>query len=66
MWFGKFSNAIKQFGINKSQSDHSIFFMNFSFGIVPIFIYVDDKVITWSDNILPNLALTRAVFFLWF
>ena len=31
-WFGKFSQAIEEFGMQKSKSDHSVFYKNFSLG----------------------------------
>ena len=49
-WFGKFSQAIETFGMQKSKSDHSIFYKNFSYGIILLLLYVDDIVITGSDS----------------
>ena len=48
-WFGKFSQAVKKFGLQKSKSDHSVFYRNSSSGIILLVVYVDDIVITGSD-----------------
>ena len=47
-WFGKFSQAVEKFGLQKSKSDHSIFYRNFNSSII-LLVYVDDIVITGSD-----------------
>ena len=49
-WFGKFSQAIEEFGIQKSNSDHSVFYRNSNSGIILLVVYVDDIVITGSDS----------------
>ena len=49
-WFGKFSQAIEEFGMQKSKYDHSIFYKNSSSGIILLVVYVDDIVITKSDS----------------
>ena len=36
--------------MQKSKSDHSIFYRNFSSGIILLVVYVDDIVITGSDS----------------
>ena len=33
-WFGKFSQTVEIFGMQKSKSDHSIFYKNPSYGII--------------------------------
>ena len=48
-WFGKFSQVIEKFGIQKSKSDHSIFYRNSEAGIILLVVYVDDIVIIESD-----------------
>ena len=50
VWFGKFSQAVEEFGMQKSKSDHSIFYRNSSSGIIPLVVYVDDIVIIKSDS----------------
>ena len=49
-WFGKFSQAVETFGMQKSKFDHSVFYKNFSSGIILLVVYVDDIVITRSDS----------------
>ena len=49
-WFGKFSQTVETFGMQKSESDHSVFYKNYSFGIILLVVYVDDIVITGSDS----------------
>ena len=49
-WFGKFSHAVEKFSLQKSKSDHSIFYRNSSSGIILLVMYVDDIVITRSDS----------------
>ena len=48
VWFGKFSQAVEEFGMQKSKSDHSIFYRNCSSDIIMLVVYVDDIVITRS------------------
>ena len=48
-WFGKFSQAVEKFGLQKSKSDHSVFYRNSNSGIILLLVYVDDIVITGSD-----------------
>ena len=50
-WFGKFSQAVEKFGLQKSKSDHSVFYRNSNSGIILLVVYVDDIVITGSDSI---------------
>ena len=49
-WFDKFSQAIKTFGMQKSKSNHFVFYKNSSSGIILLVVYVDDIVITGSDS----------------
>ena len=49
-WFGKFSQVVEKFGMQKSKSDHSVFNENSSSGIIMLVVYVDDIVITRSDS----------------
>ena len=48
-WFGKISQAVEKFGMQKSKFDHSIFYRNSSLGIILLVVYVDDIVIIESD-----------------
>ena len=36
--------------MQKRKSDHSVFYRNFSSGIIPLIVYVDDIVIIESDS----------------
>ena len=49
-WFGKFSQVVKTFCMQKSWSDHFVFYKNSSFGIILLVMYVDDIVIIRSDS----------------
>ena len=49
-WFGKFSQAVEEFGMQKSKSNHSVFYRNFSSGIILLVVYVDDIFIIESDS----------------
>ena len=49
-WFGKFSQAVKEFGMQKSKYDHSVFYRNSSSSIILLVVYMDDIVITGSDS----------------
>ena len=48
-WFGKFSEVIKKFSLQKSKSNHSIFYRNSQACIILLVVYVDDIVITEND-----------------
>lgn len=55
-WFGKFSQAVEKFGMMKNKSDHSVFYKQSEAGIILLVVYVDDIVITGSDNTrIPSL-----------
>ena len=49
-WFGKFNQAVEEFGMDKSKSDHSVFYRNSSSCIIMLVVYVDDIIITRSDS----------------
>ena len=49
-WFGKFSQAVEEFGMQKSKFDHSVFYTNSSSSIIMFVVYMDDIVITRSDS----------------
>ena len=49
-WFGKFSQAVVEFGMQKSKSDHSVFYRNSNSGIILLVVHVDDIVIIGSDS----------------
>ena len=50
VWFGKFNQAVEEFGMQKSIYDHSVFYRNSSLGIILLVVYVDDIVIIGSDS----------------
>ena len=49
-WFGKFSEAIMEFGLQRCQTDHSVFHLHTSAGYILLVVYVDDIVITGDDS----------------
>ena len=49
-WFGKFSQVVEEFNMQKSKSDHSVFYRNSSSSIILLVVYVEDIVITGSDS----------------
>ena len=50
-WFGKFSQVVQNFGMKRSEADHSVFYCNTSHGkCVYLVVYVDDIVITGNDD----------------
>jgi len=49
-WFGKFSNVVQQFGITSNEADHSDFYRHSNVGCIYRIVYVDDIVITGSDQ----------------
>ena len=49
-WFGKFSQTVEEFGMQKCKSDHFVFYRNSSLGIILLVVYVDDIVITGIDS----------------
>ena len=48
-WFSKFSQVVETFGMQKSKSDHSIFYKNSNSGIILLVVYVEDIVTTGND-----------------
>ena len=48
-WFGKFSEVIEKFGMQKSKSDHFVFYRNSQAGIILLVVYVDDIIIIKND-----------------
>jgi len=49
-WFGKFSKVVQQFCMTRSEADHSVFYRHSSVGCIYLVVYVDDIVITGSDQ----------------
>ena len=49
-WFGKFSQVVEEFGMQKSKFDHFVFQRNSSSCIIMLVVYMDDIFITRSDS----------------
>ena len=50
-WFGRFSSVVQEFGMLRSEADHSVFYHhNSSSQCIYLVVYVDDIVITGSDQ----------------
>ncbi|KAK4403222.1 Retrovirus-related Pol polyprotein from transposon RE2 [Sesamum angolense] len=49
-WFDKFSRIIGEFGFSRCQADHLVFVQTTKTGMVVLAVYVDDILITGSDN----------------
>ena len=49
-WFGKFSNVVQQFGMTRSEANHSVIYRHSSAGYIYLVVYVDDIVLTGSDH----------------
>ena len=50
-WFGRFSSVVQEFGMLRSEADHSVFYhYNSSSQCIYLVVYVDDIVITGSDQ----------------
>ena len=50
-WFGKFNEVIEKFGLQKSKSNHLVFYKNSQAGIILLAVYVNDIVITKNDMV---------------
>ena len=48
--FGKFSEAVIEFGLQRCQTDHSVFHLHTSVGYILLVVYVNDIVITCDDS----------------
>ncbi|XP_075076631.1 uncharacterized protein LOC107793242 [Nicotiana tabacum] len=48
-WFGRFSEAVLEYGMKKNNCDHTVFYKKSDDGILLLVVYVDDIVITGSD-----------------
>ena len=50
-WFRRFSSVVQEFGMLRSEADHSVFYHhNFSSQCIYLVVYVDDIVIKGSDQ----------------
>jgi hypothetical protein len=48
-WFGRFSLAMKKYGFQQSNSDHTLFLKHQRDKVTALIIYVDDMIITGDD-----------------
>ncbi|KAJ9535774.1 hypothetical protein OSB04_un001074 [Centaurea solstitialis] len=48
-WFGRFTKAMKSFGFNQSNADHTLFLKRKHNKITALIVYVDDMVVTGDD-----------------
>nr|KYP52254.1 Retrovirus-related Pol polyprotein from transposon TNT 1-94 [Cajanus cajan] len=49
-WFGRFSTLVQQFGMIRSEADHSVFYRHSTARCIYLIVYVDDIVLTGSDH----------------
>ena len=50
-WFGHFSSVVQEFGMFRSEADHSVFYHhNSSSQYIYLVVYVDDIIIIGSDQ----------------
>ena len=50
-WFGRFSTVVQDFGMHRSEADHSIFYRHTTHGkCIYLVVYVDDIAITSDDH----------------
>ena len=49
-WFGKFSEVVLKFGLQRCHSDHSMFSHTSDRGKILLIVYVDDIIITRDDK----------------
>ena len=49
-WFGKFSEAVVQFGMQHCQYDHYVFSHTSERGKILLIVYVDDEIISDDDK----------------
>ncbi|RVW24916.1 Retrovirus-related Pol polyprotein from transposon RE1 [Vitis vinifera] len=48
-WFGRFSLAMKKYGFQQSNADHTLFLKKQQGKVIALIVYVDDMVITGDD-----------------
>ncbi|XP_043808465.1 uncharacterized mitochondrial protein AtMg00810-like [Manihot esculenta] len=49
-WFGRFNTVVQQFGMSRSNSDHSVFFRYNGDRCIYLVVYIDNIVITGNDH----------------
>ncbi|GAB2268978.1 Belongs to the helicase [Dionaea muscipula] len=57
-WFGRFNSVVLEFRLHQSVKDPSVFYRTSSDGCIFLVVYVDDIVITGSDNARITLLKT--------
>ena len=50
-WFGRLNTMVQAFGLTRSEADRSVFYRHSSFLYIYLIVYVDDIVITGSDQV---------------
>ena len=50
-WFGRFSSVVLEFGLTRSETDHSVFYRSQSSGHILLVVYVDDIILTRDDDV---------------
>jgi hypothetical protein len=60
-WYEKFASVFHNFGFFTTQSNPSLFIFNLEGGIVYVFLYVDDIILTGSCNSLINNVVSILV-----
>ncbi|RVW86596.1 Retrovirus-related Pol polyprotein from transposon TNT 1-94 [Vitis vinifera] len=59
-WFSRFSSVVQEFGMLRSTADHSVFYHHNSLGqCIYLVVYVDDIVITGSDQDVSGVVLSQ-------
>ena len=58
-WFCKFSQVNEKFGMQKSKSNHYVFYKNYEAGIILLVVYVYDIVIIGSD--IANISSLKSL-----
>jgi hypothetical protein len=48
-WFGRFSSAMRKFGFQQSNSDHTLFLKHRLGKVTALIVYVDDMIVTGDD-----------------
>ncbi|KAG7559395.1 Zinc finger CCHC-type [Arabidopsis thaliana x Arabidopsis arenosa] len=63
-WYHKLSRTLKDHGFKKSESDHTLFTLRSSQGIVVVLIYVDDLIISGDnkEGIISTKAFLKSTF----
>jgi len=48
-WFGRFSSAMRKYGFQQSNSDHTLFLKHRLGKVTTLIVYVDDMIVTGDD-----------------